>query len=508
MGTAERRSPPRRCSSRTPKTDECGPRRSTRACSSITNAFSVEAPTPRNAKAVLAALVRWCLRVGVGITFLDLYLRLVAFLMAAAGVAVAPLVTALIALTATLLVVPANGRVDRAITRTLKPAVDAVDAQIACVFIPYITAVPVSNLPAGGDLWTAAAACAAGTLATMFAAGKVAQAFSPSSLAIGAEEEDETAKKARAGEKEKKTAETADSTDARSAVRVRRLSAAEAARAVCRGTPLELLWLLATATLVPLALIPWVDLSFHTTAAPAYICATATTYLLARRVPAGAQRLGLFPTVTGGVAMACLASAVGCLTGVGAEAGIRDYLAGAGAVFLYFVPPAVLGLAFRVRAQAETLRKNATPLALAVAVAVPGGLLLAAALGNACGLPADVVLASLPKCTTTGLAVHMAGALGVDASLAAAGCALSGTIGLSAGRALMDAMRIRGAIARGAATGASSHAAGTAALAAAGEDAAAAVAGVVFALSGVFGVLLLEVPRFRAALLAVAGAGA
>ena len=46
-----------------------------------------------------------------------------------------------------------------------------------------------------------------------------------------------------------------------------------------------------------------------------------------------------------------------------------------------------------------------------------------------------------------------------------------------------------------------------AALAAAGEDAAAAVSGVVFALSGVVGVLLLEVPRFRAALFAAAGAG-
>ena len=121
----------------------------------MTNAFSVQAPTPRHSKAVLAALVRWCLRVGTGVAFLDLYLRLVAFLMSAAGVAVAPLVTALIALTATLLAVSPNGRVDRAITRTLKPAVDAVDAQIACVFVPYIAAVPVSNLPAGGHLWTA-----------------------------------------------------------------------------------------------------------------------------------------------------------------------------------------------------------------------------------------------------------------------------------------------------------------------------------------------------------------
>jgi putative effector of murein hydrolase len=336
----------------------------------------------------------------------------------------------------------------------------------------------------------------------MFAAGKVAQAFSSPSPATGEDEKDEAAKKATraAGEEEKQTTETAD------ARRKKRMNAADAARAVCGDTPPELLWLAATVALVPLALIPWVELSFRTTAAPAYICATATTYLLARRVPAGAQKMGLFPTVTGGVAMACLASAVGWLTGAGAEVGIRDYLAGAGAFYLYFVPPAVLGLAFRVRQQIKTLRENAAPLALAVSVAVPGGLLLAAALGRACGLPADVVLASLPKCTTTGLAVHMAAALGVDPSLAAAGCALSGTIGLAAGRALMDAMRIRGATARGAATGASSHAAGTAALAAAGEDAAAAVSGVVFALSGVVGVLLLEVPSFRAALFAAAGA--
>ena len=36
--------------------------------------------------------------------------------------------------------------------------------------------------------------------------------------------------------------------------------------------------------------------------------------------------------------------------------------------------PAVLGLAFRVRQQIKTLRENAAPLALAVSVAVPGGL--------------------------------------------------------------------------------------------------------------------------------------
>ena len=72
----------------------------------MTNAFVVETPTPRRSKAVLSALVRWFLRVGVGIAVLDLYLRLVEFLMAAAGIAVAPLVAALIGLTAILLAVP------------------------------------------------------------------------------------------------------------------------------------------------------------------------------------------------------------------------------------------------------------------------------------------------------------------------------------------------------------------------------------------------------------------
>jgi len=108
-------------------------------------------------------------------------------------------------------------------------------------------------------------------------------------------------------------------------------------------------------------------------------------------------------------------------------------MAGAGAVLLYFVPPAVLGLAFRVHAQRKVLANNALPLLVAFGVALPGGMLIAAALGRAAGLPAGLIIASLPKCTTTGLAVAMAAQLGVDPSLAAAGCALSGTVGLACG---------------------------------------------------------------------------
>ena len=65
--------------------------------------------------------------------------------------------------------------------------------------------------------------------------------------------------------------------------------------------------------------------------------------------------MGLFPTITGGVAMALVSAGVGAATGAGAIGGIREYCDGAGRVLLYFVPPRVLGLAFRVKAQRRAL---------------------------------------------------------------------------------------------------------------------------------------------------------
>ena len=466
------------------------------ARSAVTDAFVADAPSPRFSKAVLVVLVRWFLKVALGLAYLDAYLRSVSFVTRAAGVAVNPLVIALVLLTVTLCAVPERSAVARFLTKTLKPAVDAVDKQLACVFIPYVAALPVSNLPAGGGLWTAAAVCAAGTLATMFVAGNVAQTF-----AVGNEHALRTRGGGAEGDRPESKSASEDATAKSEAKAI-----AAAARALLGGTPAAFAWFVATLASVPFALMPRGTLSFATMAGPAYACATAMTFALAKKVPSKFQRFGLVPTVVGGVAVACLAGLVGTVTGAGAETGVRDYLLGAGAFYLYFVPSAVLGLAFRIKANADSLARNAIPIAAAIGVAVPGGLLFAAALGSACGLPVDVVLASLPKCTTTGLAVHMAETLGVDPSLAAAGCTLSATIGLSAGRSMMDALKLRSAVARGVATGSSSHAAGTVALAAAGEDAAAAVSGVVFALSGVLGVLLIEIPWFRRALISIAGA--
>jgi hypothetical protein len=50
--------------------------------------------------------------------------------------------------------------------------------------------------------------------------------------------------------------------------------------------------------------------------------------------------------------------------------------------------PLQLGLAFRVHAQRGVLAANALPIAAALSLAIPGGLLIAAGLGRLAGLPA------------------------------------------------------------------------------------------------------------------------
>jgi putative effector of murein hydrolase/putative effector of murein hydrolase LrgA (UPF0299 family) len=418
---------------------------------------------------------------------------------AAAGVASAPLVVGLVGLTLALLFAPRG--VERALTSALEPAVRAVDAKIACVFIPYITAVPASNLPAGAHLCAAAVACAAGYLATMCIAGHVAQAFTVEDDESGGAKDEATGGSSARGAKEE---------SARGPGKAGEAALARAADEKKPPPPPEALWVAAAAILAAagaaVSRFAPRDVSFSVAFAPSYLAATVATYLASTRVPARLQRVGLFPTITGGVAMALVSAGVGAATGAGAIGGIREYCDGAGRVLLYFVPPAVLGLAFRVKAQRRALEANFAAVAVAVAVAVPGGFAVAAALGRALGLPAWLTLATVPKCTTTGLAVSMAAQIGADPSLVAAGCALSGTAGLAAGRALMDLAGVRGAVPRGVATGCSSHAAGTAGLAAGGEEEAAAVSGVAFAFAGVLGVALLEWGACRAALGVIAGA--
>jgi len=422
-----------------------------------------------------------------GLLVLELYQQGIRAAMRSLGITIAPLICSLVLLTCALLMAPK--RVQRSMSRLLKPAVDMVDSQIACVFIPYIVAVPISPLPAGGALWVSLGVCVVGHLFTMCTAGHLAQLAASYDEASDVERCEIESEELDVDEHAAKKAE------------VKLMAAPKAPVMFSKAS----FWSIIAVGSAAFGMFMNFGSHKHVAFAPAWLCATFAVYLIAKRIPAKLQRVGFFPTLTGGVAMSVLASAAGVLSGGTCADGLRLYMTGAGSFLLWFVPVAVLGLAFRVYSQRRVLSANLAPLIVSLGCAVPMGMTFSVVLGRCVGLPGDIILSTVPKCFTTGLAVLMAGTLGADSSLVASGCVVAGTMGLAIGSFLLDVAGIKKVVARGVATGTSSHAAGTAGLASNGEDGAAAVSGVSFAVAGVYGALLLElVPWFQGMLIRVA----
>jgi putative effector of murein hydrolase/putative effector of murein hydrolase LrgA (UPF0299 family) len=421
-----------------------------------------------------------------GLLVLELYQQGIRAAMRSLGITIAPLICSLVLLTCALLMAPK--RVQRSMSRLLKPAVDMVDSQIACVFIPYIVAVPISPLPAGGALWVSLGVCVVGHLFTMCTAGHLAQ------LAASYDEASDV-------ERCEIESEELDADELAAKAEVKFMAAPKAPVIFSKAS----FWSIIAVGSATIGMFMNYGSHKHVALAPAWLCATFAVYLIAKRIPAKLQRVGFFPTLTGGVAMSLIASAAGVLSGGTCADGLRLYMTGAGSFLLWFVPVAVLGLAFRVYSQRRVLAANLAPLIVSLGCAVPMGMTFSVVLGTWVGLPGEIILSTVPKCFTTGLAVLMAGTIGADSSLVASGCVVAGTMGLAIGSFLLDVAGIKKVVARGVATGTSSHAAGTAGLASNGEDGAAAVSGVSFAVAGVYGALLLElVPWFRAMLIRVA----
>lgn len=198
---------------------------------------------------------------------------------------------------------------ERALSKALKPAVNAVDAQIACIFVPYITAVPISNLPSGGHLWTAVVVCVAGYLATMLIAGYAAQ------VTAGLMGRGDVVEKCDVVGNVND--DVHDGASSSSSSRQRKNEPATAiAGAVASSTPPaptptpptptqpiaqqpkkesqsprlapELYWLGGAAALAPIgaAMTANTPVTAAVAAAPAYLCVTFAVYLLCRRIPA------------------------------------------------------------------------------------------------------------------------------------------------------------------------------------------------------------------------------
>lgn len=134
-----------------------------------------------------------------------------------------------------------------------------------------------------------------------------------------------------------------------------------------------------------------------------------------------------------------------------------------GAKFIHFLlGPSVVALAFPLWERLPQLRKQALPLLgsslVGGTVAVASALLLAWAMG----LPAEILMALLPKSLTSPVAMGVAQEIGAIPALAAVFAAITGVIGGVIGKTVLQLGRIRSDAARGYALGTCSHGVGTA----------------------------------------------
>ncbi len=203
----------------------------------------------------------------------------------------------------------------------------------------------------------------------------------------------------------------------------------------------------------------FVELWVYLSATPLFgLTATLSVYVLAHAVY---TRLGQAPWANP-VLWSVLVLAAGLLlTGVS----YPTYFSGA--QFIHFLlGPAVVALAWPLWQRRAELRQRWLPL---LAAAILGGMAAAASavlLGQAMGLPADVVRSLAPKSVTAPVAMGVAQAVGGIPALAAVFAVLTGMIGALSGKYLFDALGLgrdpKGWAIRGFALGTAAHGIGAA----------------------------------------------
>jgi predicted murein hydrolase (TIGR00659 family) len=134
-----------------------------------------------------------------------------------------------------------------------------------------------------------------------------------------------------------------------------------------------------------------------------------------------------------------------------------------GAQFVHFLlGPATVALAIPLYEYRATVLRALAPMLAALVVGSVVALASALLLGQAFGIPRDVIVSLVPKSVTTGVAMGIAQTLGGDPTLAAVIVMLTGMTGGILVTPLMNVLRIRDMRARGFAAGLAAHGVGTA----------------------------------------------
>ena len=134
-----------------------------------------------------------------------------------------------------------------------------------------------------------------------------------------------------------------------------------------------------------------------------------------------------------------------------------------GAQFVHFLlGPAIVAIAVPLVVNSTIVRANLLPLLAALIVGSVVAMVSVVLLGRVFGLPADVLLALVPKSVTAGVAMGIAEQIGGGPPLTALMVVLTGVTGAVLVTPLMNLLRIRDYAARGFSAGLSAHGIGTA----------------------------------------------
>jgi len=176
---------------------------------------------------------------------------------------------------------------------------------------------------------------------------------------------------------------------------------------------------------------------------------------------------------------------------------------GAGDLLLFMLGPAVVALACQMYDRKKLMKENIAEVGTAVGVSSIGGLFGTAAMARLFNVGNPMLrLCLLSRNITSPLAMAIAGILGADVSLAVSMVVVTGLIGANFGAAILDAVGVKDAVARGLGIGAAAHGLGTAAFA--NEKDAFPFAAISMALTASACTVLVSIPTVKKMVLKVA----
>lgn len=202
-------------------------------------------------------------------------------------------------------------------------------------------------------------------------------------------------------------------------------------------------------------------------------CFTIALYVFAARLPTDFVKL-VHPLVTTSAGLLCMIRCLGFVTEQDYKNILRSYKVGSlsplktgsGDIMLFALGPSVVSFATAMYGRRALLKANFLVVSTAVSVASVGSLFGTAAFVRAISLGGKMIrLSMIPRCVTTALAMVVASMLGGDVSIAAAVVSLTGIIGATYARTVLDQFKITDPVTRGLAVGASSQGLGVASLA-------------------------------------------